>query len=258
MRYSSLLIVSLALMAANALAEKPQGEWTQLFNGQDLAGWTAKIKGYAAGENFGDTFRVEDGLLKVCYDQYDSNFAGRFGHLFFEQPYSNYVLRVEYRFTGDQIDGGPGWARRNSGIMIHGQSPESMELNQNFPVSIEVQLLGGFGTGTRPTGNLCTPGTHVEIDGELVKRHVTNSSSETYHGDEWVTVEVESHGDDLIIHRVNGEEVLRYRAPQLDPSDSDAAKLIEQSKSTALSGGTISLQSESHPVHFRKIEIREL
>jgi hypothetical protein len=253
----AVIAISIAFGAV-ALAEDSDGDWVQLFNGSDLSGWTAKIKGYPAGENFGDTFRVEDGLLKVCYDQYEGKFEGRFGHLFYNRAYSNYVLRAEYRFAGEQIDGGPGWARRNSGFMIHGQTPESMALNQDFPVSIEVQLLGGFGTGTRPTGNLCTPGTHVVIDGELITRHVINSSSETYHGEQWVTVEVEAHGDEKIIHRVNGETVLEYNAPQLDPKDADASRLITDGAPIALKGGTISVQSESHPIHFRKIEIREL
>ncbi|MHC4399413.1 MAG: 3-keto-disaccharide hydrolase [Planctomycetota bacterium] len=152
-------------------AAEPAGEeaWTPLFNGKDLAGWKVKIKGHDLGDNYKNTFRVEDGLLKVAYDGYDK-FDGKFGHLFYHEPFSSYVLRVEYRFVGEQCPGGPGWAFRNSGIMIHGQSPESMEKEQNFPVSIEVQLLGGSGRGTRPTGNVCTPGTHIVMDDKLVTR----------------------------------------------------------------------------------------
>ncbi|MCA9270403.1 MAG: DUF1080 domain-containing protein, partial [Planctomycetales bacterium] len=172
------------------------GEWLQLFNGKDLTGWKVKITGYPLGENFGDTFRVKDGAIQVGYEKYD-DFGGRFGHLFYETPFSNYIIRVEYRFTGEQCAGGPGWAFRNSGIMVHGQTPESMTKDQDFPVSIEVQLLGGKGEGERTTANLCTPGTHVVMDGKLVKRHCTNSASKTYHGDQWVTVEVEVRGSKL-------------------------------------------------------------
>ncbi len=242
-------------IVANA-ADQPKEEWIQLFNGKNLDGWIPKITGYEVNENFGNTFRVEDGLLKVAYDQYDK-FDGRFGHLFYKQPYSNYIIRLEYRFVGDQAKAGPGWAIRNSGIMIHGQSPESMRKDQSFPVSIEVQLLGGAGTGNRPTGNLCTPGTHVEMDGELITRHCTSSTSETYHGDQWVTAEVEVHGNDRIIHRINGKQVLEYTHPQLDEQDADGAKLIKNGQKQ-LSGGSISLQAESHPVEFRKVELREL
>jgi hypothetical protein len=233
-------------------------EWIQLFNGRDLEGWTPKVRGHAAGENFGDTFRVEDGILKVSYDQYQGPFQERFGHLFYDQPCSHYVLRLEYRFVGEQVPGGPGWAVRNSGIMIHGQTPESMEQDQDFPASIEVQLLGGDGKHSRHTGNLCTPGTHVIMGGKLIKRHCTSSSSPTYHGNRWVSVQVEVHGNGKIRHFVEGQLVLEYEQSQLDESDPSAQRLLKQGQSKRLSGGTISLQSESHPVEFRKIELRQL
>jgi hypothetical protein len=233
-------------------------EWIQLFNGRDLEGWTPKIRGHAAGENFGDTFRVEDGILKVRYDQYQGPFQERFGHLFYDHPFSHYVLRLEYRFVGEQVSGGPGWAVRNSGIMIHGQTPESMEQDQDFPASIEVQLLGGDGKHSRHTGNLCTPGTHVIMGGKLIKRHCTSSSSPTYHGNRWVSVQVEVHGNGKIRHFVEGQLVLEYEQSQLDESDPSAQRLLKQGQSKRLSGGTLSLQSESHPVEFRKIELRQL
>jgi hypothetical protein len=233
-----------------------QGEWVPLFNGKDLEGWKVKITGYELGDNFGDTFRVEDGVLKVCYDKYD-NFGGRFGHLFYHQPFSNYVLRVEYRFVGDQAPGGPGWAFRNSGIMMHGQTPESMEKDQSFPVSVEIQLLGGRGTGERSTGNVCTPGTHIVMNGELVTRHCISSSSKTYHGDQWVTMEVEVHGNKLVKNIIDGQTVFEFTNPQLDEKDANARKLIKDGDKM-LSGGSISLQAESHPLEFRKVEIRKL
>ncbi len=252
-------LISLTVVpAAGRADEKPEiGKWVPLFNGKNLDGWTVKIKGYDAGENFGNTFRVEDGLMKVGYDQYDQ-FRGRFGHIFYNKSYSDYVLRVEYRFVGNQVEGGAGWAKRNSGIMIHGQTPESMKKDQDFPVSVEVQLLGGGPTGQRPTANVCTPGTHVVIDGKLVKRHCNSSTSDTFRGDQWVTVEVEVHGNRRIEHRVNGKTVFVYSQPQLDDRDANAKPLIVANGGVMLSGGTISLQSESHPVEFRKIELREL
>ncbi len=248
-----LLIVPAAKAAEKAEAE---GTWIQLFNGKDMTGWTPKFKGHALGENYKNTFRVEDGVLKVCYDQYDS-FGGAFGHLFYAKPFKNYRLRVEYRFVGDQVKGGPGWAFRNNGIMIHGQAPETMRKDQSFPVSIEVQLLGGRGTGKRSTLNLCTPGTNVVMDGKLVTRHVINSTSKTYHGDQWVIGEVEVRGN-TIKHIIGGETVLSYTDPQLDPRDGDAKKLIEGGQDKMLTGGTISIQAESHPTEFRKIELLEL
>ena len=176
-------------------------EWVSIFNGRDLDGWTPKIRGYALGDNHADTFRVNDGAMQVRYDKYD-NFDRTFGHIFYKSPYSHYRLRLEYRFVGDQVEGGPGWAVRNSGIMVHGQDPKTMEKGQDFPTSIEVQLLGGAEQGERTTGNLCTPGTHVVMDGKLVKRHCTSAKSKTYRGEQWVKAEVEVRGSQVIRHLI--------------------------------------------------------
>ena len=255
--FSSVLLLLTISATACGQDAAPEGDWIQLFNGKDLTNWRVKIKGYDLDDNFGDTFRVEDGTLKVVYDKYD-NFNRRFGHLFCTTPFSHYRLRVEYRFVGEQVPGGPGWAIRNSGIMVHGQSPETMRKDQDFPVSIEVQLLGGSGSGERTTANLCTPGTNVVMDGKLVTRHCTNSNSKTYHGDQWVTAEVEVRGNEIIKHIIDGETVLSYDKPQLDDRDEDAKKLAEKEGTKLLDGGTISLQSESHPVEFRKVELKKL
>jgi hypothetical protein len=261
------LVALLCTLTAVARAGEPKGsaaakpetaKWIPLFNGKNLDGWTPKIKGSELGENFGNTFRVEDGAIRVAYDKYD-NFDGRFGHLFYKQPYSHYRLRVEYRFVGEQVKGGPAWAWRNSGVMIHGQDPKTMDKDQDFPVSIEVQLLGGRESGERSTANLCTPGTHVVMDGRLVKRHCTDSRSKTYRGNAWVTAEIEVHGDGVIRHLVEGQPVLEYSQPQYDEGDPQARPLIEAAGGRKLiSGGTISLQSESHPVEFRKVELLPL
>lgn len=232
-------------------------QWISLFNGKDLTGWQPKITGYPLGENYNNTFRVENGLLKVAYDQYEK-FDGQFGHLFYSQPFSRYRLRLEYRFVGEQAPQGPGWAFRNSGIMIHCQYPESMAIGQSFPVCLEVQLLGGDGQNKRPTGNLCTPGTHVVMDGRLVTDHCVTSSSDTYHGDQWVSAEVEVRGGQLIRHIINGRTVIEYEQPQLDEKDGDAKKRLEEGAPMKITEGYISLQAESHPVEFRKIELLPL
>ncbi len=257
MRY--LVCVLLSMQVLPAVASEPQfpvGQWVSLFNGDDLSGWTPKIRGYKVGENFGNTFRVEDGLIKVRYNGY-KKFNRRFGHLFYDRQFSHYRLKVEYRFVGEQIDGGPGWALRNSGLMLHGQDPATMTIDQEFPVSIEVQLLGGNGTDHRTTSNLCTPGTNVVMNNKLFKSHCTNSSSLTHHLDEWVTAEVEVRGHDVIRHRLDNNVVLEYTEPQLDPQDKDARRLINGSN-LLLDKGTISLQSESHPCEFRSVAIMVL
>lgn len=256
---SVFLAVFLAVVFAGCSGgqKKAESEWIQLFNGKNLDGWTVKIKGYEAGDNFGNTFRVEDGLLKVRYDQYDQ-FDNRFAHLFCDGEYSHYIIRAEYRFVGDQCPGGPGWAFRNSGIMIHGQPVATMEKDQDFPVSIEVQLLGGDGTNPRSTANLCTPGTNVVYSGQLHLDHCTNSTSDTFHGDQWVTVEVEVHGGEVIRHFVNGVQVMEYTEPQLDERDGSYFKLLPDDGNKILTKGSISLQGESHPCDFRKVELKIL
>ncbi|MFT7678936.1 MAG: hypothetical protein ACI8QC_002934 [Planctomycetota bacterium] len=253
--------LSVLALACGAPPESPPsvgpaiGTWTPLFNGKNLDGWRAKIKGYELDDNFADTFRVEDGILKVVYGGEYESYDQRFGHLFFETPFSHYRLRVEYRFVGEQVPGGPGWAFRNNGMMLHGQSAESMELDQDFPVSIEAQLLGGRADGERSTGNLCTPGTNVVMGDELKLNHCINSSSVTCRGDEWVTFEVEVRGNESIRHFINGELVLEYTNPQLDDRDGDAQRLLAAGAEKMLSRGTISLQAESHPTDFRRIDI---
>ena len=251
------LLVLLLLLGPALLAEAKKKDWIQLFNGKNLSGWTPKITGHAVGENFANTFRVKDGLLTVAYDGYDS-FASQFGHLFYKDSFSYYIIAVEYRFVGDQAKDGPGWATRNSGIMVHGQPVATMQKDQDFPISIEVQLLGGLGKGPRPTANLCTPGTNVEREGKLFTPHCLNSSSKTYDGDQWVRLEVVVKGGESIDHRIDGASVLKYERPQIgggSVSNFDAAVKVD---GRLLEEGSISLQSESHPVQFRKVELLNL
>jgi len=252
-------ILSFSLINTFCAGEKEDSNddvWIKLFNGKDLEGWKIKITGYDLNENFGNTFRVEDGILKVSYDQYNS-FDGKFGHIFYKDKFSHYILRLEYRFIGEQTPGGPEWAFRNSGVMFHCQSPESMSKDQKFPVSIEAQMLGGDGTHERTTANVCSPGTHIVMGDSLVTRHCNSSRSKTYHGDQWVTLEIEVHGNGRIKHRVNGVVVLEYEKPQLDENDPEAGKLIHGGDKM-LHEGYISLQAESHPVEFRNIQLLPL
>jgi hypothetical protein len=233
--------------------EPAKGGWISLFNGKNLDGWTPKITGSALGEDPRNTFRVEDGILKVSYDRYE-RFGGEFGHLFYKSKLSHYRIRVEYRFTGKQLAGGPGWALFNNGIMIHCQSPESMAKDQQFPVSIEAQMLGDDGGGKRTSGNLCTPGTLVVMNGKLITEHCVVTSTKVIPPDRWTTMEVEVRGSSSIKHVVNGEVVAEYEKPQLDPGDPDARKLI-RGNDLLLTEGYVSLQAETHPIEFRKVEL---
>ncbi|RMG61404.1 MAG: DUF1080 domain-containing protein [Bacteroidetes bacterium] len=236
-------------------AEAPA--WELIFNGRDLSGWTPKLTGYQLGDNYGETFRVEAGELRVSYAAYDS-FRNTFGHLFYHEKLSHFKLRLEYRFTGEQVPGAPAWAYRNSGIKFHAPDPALIPRDQQLLVAIEAQLLGGNGSDSRPTANVCTAGTHIVMGDSLITQHCTNSSSPTFHGDQWVAVEIEVHGHGQVIHRVNGEEVLRYEQAQLDEGDRFARALMEQGHPRLLREGYIALQAESHPVAFRHIELMRL
>ncbi len=250
-----LALIALCFVPAISRADEPaEGKWVSLFNGKDLDGWTPKIKGYDLGDNYANTFRVADGMIQVRYDGYDK-FEKKYGHLFYNQPFSHYRLKIEYRFVGEQCPGGEGWATRNSGVMLHGEDPKDMARDQDFPASIEGQFLGGIDMQkARPTCNLCTPGTNVVKDGKLFLPHCTQSSSETFYGDQWVTAEFEVRGNGTIRHFVNGQEVLAYEKPQYDERDKHGKELAEK-YGLMIESGTISLQSESHPIDFRKVEI---
>jgi len=231
-------------------------EWKQLFNGKNLDGWDIKIRGYELNDNYLNTFRVEDGKMVVRYDKYD-DFKQKYGHIFYKGDFSYYRISVEYRFVGEQAPKGEGWAWRNSGIMVHGQPAATMGKDQDFPASIEVQLLGG-NDKKRTTCNLCTPGTNVVMNGKLITQHCVTSNSQTYNGDQWVKAEVLVLGDSLIQHFANGEMVLEYNKPQLgggNVSGNDPSLIVD---GKLLDHGSISLQSESHPVEFRKVEILDL
>lgn len=252
-----LLASLVCLLVVSVSADEPK--WVSLFNGKDLTGWTIKIAKRPLGENFANTFRVEEGILKVSYDGYDK-FDEQFGHLFTNLAYSHYILRLEYRFTGTMIPDAPKYVNLNSGVMLHAQPPQSMRFDQGFPASLEMQFLADEGKGARSTANLCTPGTHVEMGGQLITKHIVKSSAPTFPAEQWVRAEVEVRGNDEIIHRINGVEVLRYQRPQLDPTNNNAPATdqIEAGGNVMLSYGHIALQAEGQPVWFRKIELMSL
>ena len=256
----------LLCLAAAALppAQTPKADptdWIRLFNGRDLKDWTPKFRHSDLGVNVNDTFRAEEGLLKVRYDKW-TTFNDEFGHLFYREPFNYYLLAAEYRFVGQQVKTDRtdlAWAIRNNGLMLHSPAPQTMLKDQDFPISIEVQLLGGGGDGKpRSTANLCTPGTNVVMNGALLTRHCTNSTSKTYDGDQWVRVEVLVHGDELVRHMVEGQTVLEYSKPQIGGGSASPTDPKVKVDGTPLTGGYISIQAETAPIDFRKIELLNL
>jgi len=232
-------------------------EWVSLFNGKDLEGWTPKVKGYNLGENFNNTFKVTDGNLRVSYQEYDS-FDSKFAHLFYKTKFSHYRLKAQYRMVGEQVKGGPGWAFANNGFMLHCQDPKTMSLDQDFPMSMEFQLLAGKGDGERPTGNLCTPGCHVHIDGKLVEAHcIPDTKGATYPREKWVNIEAIVLGDSIVHQIVEKDTVRTFTKPiiggHLDGLDKEMFK-----DGTPMTEGYISIQGESHDTEFRNIEVLDL
>jgi len=243
---------------APAQESADEEEWIELFNGRDLVGWTVKIRGYEAGDNYANTFRVQDGAITVAYDGYEE-FGERFGHMFYKEPFSHYRLRLEYRFIGEPAPGTPDWAIRNSGVMFHAQAPGTMPPAQDFPISLEFQFLGGLDDGEpRPTGNMCSPGTHVEYQGKFDDTHCIDSSAPTFRGDQWVSAEVLVLGDERIVHYINGEAVIEYANTTYGGGVVSGHREEMKPEGESLSTGYIALQSEGHPIQFRRIELLNL
>lgn len=266
--FAFLLLLSLLIQACSEKKERSEEDWISLFNGKDLSGWDIKITGQPLNDNYKNNIRVEDSMIRVVYDEFKT-FDDKFGHVYYQTPFSYYKLRFQYRFTGNQTPGGADWNVRNSGVMIHSQSANSVNIGQDFPVSVEVQLLGGLGSGERNTGNVCTPGTQIYMKGSLRPEHCINSSSKTYNGDQWVNVTVIVLGDSIVQHIVEGDTVLTYQKPQIgggfvgDAHNWTQAGIVDSAvwinkAGTLLKEGYIALQAESHPIDFRRIELLNL
>lgn len=232
-------------------------EWLALWDGNNFDDWTPKFANSETGVNYKNRFQHKEQFLSVVYEPQDS-FKSNFGHLFYKDKFSHYLLKATYRFVGDQQPNGPAWAFRNNGLMLHCQSPQSMGLPQDFPVCLEMQLLGGNGTDERSTANLCTPGTNVMMHDSLFTPHCVNSTSETFHGDQWVDVEVLVLGDSLIQHIVSDKVVMEYSKPTFGSGSVDGLKPGLYEEGDLISDGYISIQAETHGIDFKSIELLNL
>lgn len=255
----ALLFIAAILLKSCALSapDPDKEEWIELFNGSDMKEWTPKFTGFELGENYKNRFLVKDSLLSVRYAEKDT-FNGDFGHLYYNQKFSHYRLKAVYRFVGQQMNGGPGWAVRNNGLMLHCQDPSSLGLNQDFPISLELQLLGGDGENERTNANLCTPGTNVVIGDSLFTPHCINSTSKTYHGDQWVEVEALVLGDSLIQHILEDKVVMEYRKPTMGGGNVSGYKESTYLEGTPVKEGFIAIQAETAPIDFKSIQVLNL
>ena len=254
----NITLLCLLFISFQSISSPKREKWIKLFNGKNIKNWTVKIHHHEVGENFGNTFRVEDGIIKVRYDQYDK-FNERYGHLFFNTPYSYYKLKLDYRFTGIWRKDAPSYTERNSGVMFHSQDPKTILKEQDWPISVEMQFLGMLADGKpRPTGNMCSPGTDVVYQGRVDPRHCINSTSKTYDGDQWIHVELIVRGDSLVTHMINGVTVLEYTNPQMGGGVANRFNPAFKIDGQHLKSGFIALQSEGQEIDFKNIELLDL
>ncbi len=252
------IVIALSCLAFSSQAKPKKEKWIQLFNGKNLNNWTVKIHHHEVGDNFGNTFRAEDGIIKVRYDQYDQ-FNERYGHLYYNTPFSHYKLRLQYRFTGVWRKDAPDYTEKNSGVMFHSQDPNTMPKEQDWPISVEMQFLGILADGKpRPTGNMCSPGTDVVFQGKIDPRHCINSTSKTFENEQWITAELIVRGDALVTHIINGETVLEYTQPQIGGRVANRYNPALKIDGKLLKSGFIALQSEGQEIDFRNIELLDL
>ena len=262
MKKINFLLASMLFSAFVSIAQKPNehdsNEWINLFNGKNLDGWIAKFHHHELGDNYANTFRVVDGKIQVNYDGY-KEFNNRYGHLFYKIPFSSYHLEFEYRFTDQWMKDAPSYTYRNSGVMFHSQEPKTILKEQDWPISVEYQILADAGDGkTRPTGNMCSPGTEVFFKGEMDPHHCIESSSKTYKWDEWEKGELIVFKDSLVIHVVNGERVLEYTKPQIGGGVANGFDSAIKIDGKPLTEGYIGLQAEGQGIEFRNIKIKRL
>jgi hypothetical protein len=270
MRFKNMLaggtgMLSVFLSVANAGPNDT--DWVQLFNRVDLKDWDIKFTGHQLNDNYKNTFKVQDSLLIVDYGGY-TGFNNEWGHAANKtKPYSYYLLRAEYSPGANQVSGGPSWAVQNNGLMLHSQSMASMTLGQNYPISMECQLKG---SKNGPTLNLCTPGTayyNAVSGGSVNTTHCTSISASSSPGpasDAWAWASAYVLGDSIIRHYngkgVGSTPVLTYYRPVYNNADGSvgSAPSNTPANGTPLKSGYISIQAETAPYRFRRIELVNL
>ena len=233
--------------------------WINLI--QNFSDWDLKLRYQNLNVNWNNTFQMVGGVLTVDYSNYVDFTNEPFGHACYKvRPFSYYYLRAEYQVWGNQVPLGPGWALQNNGFMLHSQSMASMGLNQDFPMSLEAQLLGpGNGSSTM---NLCTPGSAfytTATGGTVNLNHCINATSQPRAAVNtgWQPVSALVLADSVVRHYVNNVLVLTYyRTVQYQGNVS--GNTITITNNAPLNQGYITIQAESHPYRFRRIDVVNL
>lgn len=157
-------------------------EAVELFNGQDLAGWTFDS---LDTDNIAAIYTVDQGLIKVS--------GNPRGVLRTERSYRDYELELQWRWPAN-----PG----NSGLLVHCSKPRERNI---WPKSLEVQLQNGA------AGDFWMIGEYVNVENREQRlrsgRNLPNltDDSEKPLG-QWNTMVVQMRGDTVRVY-VNGDLV---------------------------------------------------
>ncbi|AMV41036.1 DUF1080 domain-containing protein [Planctomyces sp. SH-PL62] len=166
---------------AYALAQQ---EPTRLFNGKDLAGWTAVFD--QDGVDPAGTWSVVDGLLKCT--------GKPVGYLKTDKEYADYDLSVEWRWPEGAKSG-------NNGVLVHTSTPRALGV---WPKSIEVQL------AKDNAGDFWVIGTELDVPDEANRkedrRHKNLTDDSEKPVGEWNRMEITCKGDTIRV-KVNGDLV---------------------------------------------------
>jgi len=217
-----------------------------LFNGRDLAGFETILQEDGLNRDPRHVFNVENGALHFTGDGY--------GGIVTRQSYSNYYLRLEFKW-GEGTFGARKGMTRDSGVLFHVQSSAAEPLKV-WPRSVEFQICEGA-TGDiwlvdgpsiivrdkKFTSGAGAPAQYQGID-RIGKEPVANVAGfrpphelERPHG-EWNTLELIVEGG-YVRYYVNGA-------------------LANEGFDLSLTSGRILLQTEGAEVWYRNVELAPL
>lgn len=176
-----IILIGLAALLTSGCNSSDSGT-IELFNGEDLAGWTHELDNPEA--RMTDVWSVEDGVLKCT--------GNPSGYIRTLEDYSDYELTLEWRWPGE---GG------NNGVLVHGSSPRALGI---WPKSIEVQLQH------QHAGDFWIIGTELDVENKEQRkqdrRHLNLTDDSEKPLGEWNVIKIRCLGDEIKVW-VNGEFV---------------------------------------------------
>lgn len=188
---------------------RPEAE-IALFNGKNLDGWTFHL---SDGGKMEDVWSVTPEGILVCKGQ-------PVGYLRTTGDYTNYLLRLEWRFNPVTKQAG------NSGVLCRLQTPDKV-----WPRCIEAQLQSGQAGDFWNIDDFPMKVDPERTSGRNTKRITTNE----HPVGEWNAYEIELDGGDVEL-RVNG-------------------RVLNRAWEAAAIPGKIGLQSEGAEIHFRNVRL---